>query len=60
MEILWLGHAACHDVTRVGTTAANLSHVAADYRSPPLDHVLDRPEGREIQGHKTALQRKIS
>ena len=34
MEILWLGHPDCHDVTRVGAKAANLSRLRARYRIP--------------------------
>ena len=35
MEVLWLGHADCHDVERAGAKAANLSRLAAGYRIPP-------------------------
>jgi phosphoenolpyruvate synthase/pyruvate phosphate dikinase len=35
MEILWLGHADCHDVNRAGAKAAHLSRLAAAYRIPP-------------------------
>jgi len=35
MEILWLGHADCHDVHRAGAKAANLSRLAGSYRIPP-------------------------
>jgi len=35
MEILWLGHADCHDITRAGAKAAHLSRLAAAYRIPP-------------------------
>src|SRR5712691_12274102 len=35
MEILWLGHSDCHDVTRAGAKAAHLSRLAAAYRIPP-------------------------
>jgi phosphoenolpyruvate synthase/pyruvate phosphate dikinase len=35
MEVLWLGHADCHDVERAGAKAASLSRLAASYRIPP-------------------------
>ena len=35
MEILWLGHADCHDVHRAGAKAAHLSRLADAYRIPP-------------------------
>jgi len=35
MEILWLGHADCHDVNRAGAKAAHLSRLVAAYRIPP-------------------------
>src|SRR5262245_38792240 len=35
MEILWLGHADCHDVNRAGAKAAHLSRLIAAYRIPP-------------------------
>src|SRR5918912_1068775 len=35
MEVLWLGHADCHDVERAGAKAAHLSRLAAGYRIPP-------------------------
>ncbi len=35
MEVLWLGHADCHDITRAGAKAAHLSRLAAAYRIPP-------------------------
>ena len=33
--LVWLDHAACQDVTRVGGKAANLSRLASVYRVPP-------------------------
>jgi pyruvate,water dikinase len=35
MEVLWLGHADCHDVNRAGAKAAHLSRLVAAYRIPP-------------------------
>jgi phosphoenolpyruvate synthase/pyruvate phosphate dikinase len=35
MEVLWLGHADCHDVNRAGAKAAHLSRLTAAYRIPP-------------------------
>jgi pyruvate, water dikinase len=35
MDVLWLGHADCHDVTRAGAKAAHLSRLASCYRIPP-------------------------
>jgi pyruvate,water dikinase len=35
MEVLWLGHADCHDVNRAGAKAAHLSRLASRYRIPP-------------------------
>ncbi|MBI3325757.1 MAG: PEP/pyruvate-binding domain-containing protein [Nitrospinae bacterium] len=35
MELLWLGHPDCRDVSRAGAKAANLSRLAASYRIPP-------------------------
>jgi len=35
MEIVWLGQQECHDVTRVGGKAANLSRLADRYPVPP-------------------------
>src|SRR6266571_2437850 len=35
MEVFWLGHADCHDITRAGAKAAHLSRLAAAYRIPP-------------------------
>ena len=35
MEILWLGHADCHDANRAGAKAAHLSRLTAAYRIPP-------------------------
>jgi phosphoenolpyruvate synthase/pyruvate phosphate dikinase len=34
MEVLWLGHADCHDVNRAGAKAAYLSRLASRYRIP--------------------------
>jgi pyruvate,water dikinase len=35
VEILWLGHPDCRDVTKVGAKAANLSRLLAHSRIPP-------------------------
>ena len=35
MEVLWLGHADCHDANRAGAKAAHLSRLTAAYRIPP-------------------------
>jgi len=35
MEVLWLGHADCHDVNRAGAKAAHLSRLASRYRILP-------------------------
>ena len=35
MEVLWLGHADCHDVNKAGAKAAHLSRLASRYRIPP-------------------------
>ena len=34
MEVLWLGHADCHDIDRAGAKAAHLSRLASSYRVP--------------------------
>ena len=34
MDVLWLGHADCHDVNRAGAKAAYLSRLASCYRVP--------------------------
>ena len=34
MEVLWLGHADCHDLDRAGAKAAHLSRLASSYRVP--------------------------
>lgn len=34
MEVLWRGHADCHDVNRAGAKAAHLSRLASRYRIP--------------------------
>ena len=34
MEVLWLGHADCHDIHRAGAKAAHLSRLASSYRVP--------------------------
>jgi hypothetical protein len=34
MEVLWLGHADCHDVNKAGAKAAHLSRLASCYRIP--------------------------
>ncbi len=35
MEVLWLGHADCHDVNTAGAKAAHLSRLASRCRIPP-------------------------
>jgi phosphoenolpyruvate synthase/pyruvate phosphate dikinase len=35
MDVLWLGHADCHDATRAGAKAAHLSRLASCYHIPP-------------------------
>ena len=35
MEMLWLGHADCHDVHQADAKAAHLSRLASRYRIPP-------------------------
>jgi phosphoenolpyruvate synthase/pyruvate phosphate dikinase len=35
MDVLWLGHADCHDLNRAGAKAAHLSRLASGYRIPP-------------------------
>jgi pyruvate,water dikinase len=35
MDVMWLGHSACHDVSMVGGKVASLSRLAQDYRVPP-------------------------
>jgi phosphoenolpyruvate synthase/pyruvate phosphate dikinase len=35
MDVLWLGHADCHDINKAGAKAAHLSRLASCYRIPP-------------------------